>query len=197
MSKDQEDETGGEISKVLDNLDEAGDDETVSVGQVVEGMGDRSLAPLLLVPALIMVSPISSIPGTPTISALIIALIVVQMLIGKKGLWLPAFIRNRKVSSERMHKAVEFLRKPIGWIEPILKERLTFLTVRPGSWVALITCLLITFTMPLMEVVPMMASIAATAISFFAAGLLVRDGVLVLIGYCVVGIGVAVASYFL
>ncbi len=187
----------GEISKVLDDLDEAGDEDTVSVGQVVEGMGDRSLAPLLLVPALITVSPVSAIPGTPTLSALIIALVVVQMLIGRNGLWLPAFLKSRKVSSDRMHKAVNFLRKPISYVEPVLKERLTLFVDRPASFIALLTCLIITLIMPLMEFVPMMASIAAAAISLFAAGLLVRDGLLVLLGYLVVGGGIWIATLFI
>lgn len=186
-----------EISKVLDDLDEAGDDENVSLGQIVDQMGDRSFAPMLLVPAIIMVSPISSIPGTPTISALIIGLTVAQMLYGRDSLWLPDFLLKRKVSSDRMHKAVNFLRKPVGYVEPVMKERLTFLADRPGNYLALFTCLCITLTMPLMEFVPMLASVAALAISLFAAGILVRDGLVLMMGYVVVGIGIYVATIFI
>ncbi|MFC7705143.1 exopolysaccharide biosynthesis protein [Plastorhodobacter daqingensis] len=185
------------IAEVLDGLDEAGDEESVSVEQVVEAMGDRSFAPLLLVPALIMVSPISSIPGTPTISGLIIGLIAVQMLIGRDSLWLPGFLRRRKVSSKRMHKAVDFLRKPVSYVDPVLKERLTFLTDKPANTIALLTCVAITLVMPLMEFVPMLASVAALAISLFAAGLLIRDGLLVGAGYVVVAIGIATTNFFI
>jgi hypothetical protein len=181
------------VSEILDRLEAAGGDETVSVGDIVERMGARSFAPLLLVPALVMVSPISSIPGTPTLSATIIALIAAQMLIGRRTLWLPRLVRERRVSRVRMERAVAFLRRPVGWIEPRMRPRLVFLADGRGTYLALLVCLGITLVMPMMEFLPLLASVAAVAISLIAAGLLARDGVLVLAGYCVVIAGIVTA----
>jgi hypothetical protein len=177
------------ISDVLDKIESAGAADRVSVAEIVERMGDRSFAPLLLVPALVMVSPISSIPGTPTIAGVIIALIAAQMLVGRRTLWLPAVIKTRSVSSARMEKAVAFLKRPAGWVETLIRPRLGFLTARPFSYLVLLTCLAITVLMPIMEFVPMLASVAATAISLFAIGLLSRDGLFVCAGFAVVLLG--------
>lgn len=185
------------ISEVLDDLETAGDDERVTVGCIVEAMGERSFAPLLLVPALLMVSPISTIPGTPTISGIIIALIAAQMLAGRETLWLPRFLRDRGVSTGRMARAVGFLRKPVSRVEAVIKPRLTWLTRAPSRHVVLLTCLAITLVMPLMEFVPALASIAALAISLFAVGLLTRDGLFVCGGFAVVLAGALVARNFL
>lgn len=194
----------GVISELLDSI-EAGDEadrgakeaaERITVGALVDRMGERSFAPVLLLPALIMVSPLSSIPGSPTVSGLIIALIAWQMLFGRDQLWLPGPLRRVSVPVPRLRQAVLFLRRPVGAIEPRLRPRLTVLARWPMSLVVLATCLAITFFMPLMEVLPLVASIAALAISLFAVGLILRDGLMILLGYAVVALAIWVARQF-
>jgi hypothetical protein len=185
------------LSDVLDQLVEAGDDERVTVGEINEAFGDRSLAPILLVPALITASPLSGVPGMPTLTGLIVGLIVVQMLMGRNTLWLPGFIARRGVSKARMKKAVAFLRCPVGGVERLLKPRLTWLTERPWNYAALLTCLGIALITPALEFLPFVISIAAVAIGMFAAGILVRDGLLMLVGYAVVGATVWLALFFI
>lgn len=181
------------LSEVLDTLAEAGDDDEVTIRQIVDGFGDRSLAPILLVPALLTASPLSGIPGVPTVTGIVVALIVVQMLMGRDTLWVPEFIGKRGVARSKMDKAVDFLRKPVGWIDKVLKPRLTWLAKRPWNYVALLTCLAIAVLAPAMELLPFAISIAAIAIGFFAAGILVRDGLVMLLGYVVVGIAAVTA----
>jgi hypothetical protein len=176
------------LSEVLDRIDSAGDGDRVTVGEINENFGDRSLAPILLIPAMITASPISGIPGVPTITGIIVGLIVVQMLMGRDTLWLPRFLAKRGVPKERMGKAVSFLRKPVGWVEKLLKPRLTWLAKRPMNYVALLVCLAIAIATPAFEFLPFVISIAAIAIGMFAAGLLVRDGVVMLVGYAFVGL---------
>ncbi|MCC5971201.1 MAG: exopolysaccharide biosynthesis protein [Pararhodobacter sp.] len=178
------------LTEVLDQLDNAGSDEEVSVGEILDEVGDRSLAPILLVPAMITASPISGIPGVPTITGIVVGLIVVQMLMGRDTLWVPQFLSRRSVAKSKMDKAVKFLRKPVGWLDRLMKPRLSWLATRPLNYVALVICLIIAVTTPVMELLPFAISIAAVAIGFFAAGILMRDGLMILIGYGVVGLTV-------
>lgn len=77
--------------------------------------------------------------------------------------------------------------------ERFLRPRLTFLVKRPGVFLPLLACLAITAVMPFLEIIPTAGSIASIAIAFFAAGLLTRDGGLILAGLTVVvAIGVVV-----
>ena len=133
------------------------------------------------------------VPGVPTITGIIVALIVVQMLMGKDTLWVPETLAKRGVSRSKMDKAVDFLRKPVGWIDKLLKPRMSWLAKRPWNYVALLTCLAIAVVAPAMELLPFAISVAAAAIGFFAAGILVRDGLVMLIGYVVVGLSAVVA----
>ena len=185
-----DEEKSPSLTGVLDKLGDAGDEERVTVGQILEEVGDRSLAPILLVPAMITASPISGIPGVPTITGIIVGLIVVQMLMGRDTLWVPKILARQGVSKSKMDKAVNFLRKPVGWLDKLMKPRLTWLASRPWSYLALVICLIIAVTTPVMEFLPFAISIAAVAIGFFAAGILMRDGVMILIGYVVVGLTV-------
>jgi hypothetical protein len=86
---------------VLDTLADAGDEDEVTIGQILDAFGDRSLAPVLLVPAMLTASPISGIPGVPTVTGIIVALIVVQMLMGRDTLWVPKALARRGVSRRR------------------------------------------------------------------------------------------------
>ena len=185
-----DEEKSPSLTGVLDKLGDAGDEERVTVGQILEEVGDRSLAPILLVPALITASPISGIPGVPTLTGIIVGLIVVQMLMGRDTLWVPKILARQGVSKSKLDKAVNFLRKPVGWLDKLMKPRLTWLASRPWSYLALVICLIIAVTTPVMEFLPFAISIAAVAIGFFAAGILMRDGVMILIGYVVVGLTV-------
>ncbi|WP_209428421.1 exopolysaccharide biosynthesis protein [Pararhodobacter sp. SW119] len=181
------------LTEVLGKLADAGEGEHVTVAQILDEFGDRSLAPILLVPAMLTASPISGIPGVPTVTGIIVALIVVQMMMGRDTLWVPQFIARRGVSRSKLDKAVGFLRKPVGWIDGLLKPRMTWIAQRPWNYAALVTCLAIALVTPLMEMLPFVISIAAVAIGFFAAGILVRDGLVMLLGYAVVGIAAGAA----
>ncbi len=192
MSNESE-TTEPSLTEVLDTLADAGGEDEVTIGQILDAFGDRSLAPVLLVPALITASPISGIPGVPTVTGIIVALIVVQMLMGKDTLWVPDKISKRGVARSKMDKAVDFLRKPVGWVDKLLKPRLTWLAERPWNYAALLTSLAIAVVAPAMELLPFAISIAAAAIGFFAAGILVRDGLVILIGYFVVALSALVA----
>ena len=56
------------IGGILDRLDElAGKGDRVSLGEVVEALGNRGDGPFLLVPALIEMSPVGGILGVPTV----------------------------------------------------------------------------------------------------------------------------------
>ncbi|SMX46725.1 exopolysaccharide biosynthesis protein [Actibacterium lipolyticum] len=185
------------INEVLDSLCHARNGDRVTVRDIVEKMGERSFAPLLLVPAMILVSPVSSILGMPTFGALVIGLILVQAIMGRKHLWIPEFLARRSLPAKRVESAVNWLRKPATWVDRHVHRRLTYLTVRPLSYIALLTCLALTLTMPLLEVLPMLATVSATAITLFAIGLLTHDGMFIIAGYAFIGLGISLGSLFI
>ncbi len=135
----------------------------------------------MLIFALICASPASAIPGFTAITAVILFILVIQMVIGRKALWLPDVIKRRRISSDKLCKGIGWLRKPVRFVERFLKPRLVFLFHRPWFWLPLFLILGLTLCMPFMEVIPMSGSLAAGVIALFAAGLLTHDGGLVVV----------------
>lgn len=171
------------LKGLIDSLDDMIDGESVTLSDIVESMGEHSFATVLLIPALIMVSPISGIPGSPTVAAMLFALISIQMLMGRDALWLPGFLGRLEIPADRLATALNWLRRPATWVDPVIRRRLTFLTDRPASYLAILCCVCIALTMPPMELLPFAASFASGTVALFATGLMARDGVFVVLGY--------------
>lgn len=179
MAQSQSDPHG--LTHILDRIEELTDQDDVSVEQIVHKLGDRSFASLMLIFTLISASPASAIPGVTAMVGLIVAVLVLQLIAGKKTVWLPGFLMRRRLDSKKLSKGIGWLRKPAGWGERILKRRLTALLHRPLLYLPLVLILCLALFMPVMEIIPTSGSIASAVIALFAAGFLMRDGVLVVI----------------
>jgi hypothetical protein len=182
------------LSEVLDRLESAAQGESITVQEVIEKLGRKSFASLMLVFSLISTSPASAIPGITATVAVIVLLLVAQMIVQRDCVWLPGFITRRHMSTAKLCKGIGWLRKPVHFVERFLRPRLTFLLHRPWIFLPLILVLALTLFMPFMEVIPTSGSIASAVIAFFAAGLLTRDGGLVLVSLILL-LGVPIAVW--
>jgi hypothetical protein len=177
---------------VIDAIRRAGDGEEMSVADILGEIGDRSFATALLVPALILVSPVSGIPGVPTIGAIIVILIAGQWILRRRHLWLPDFVLRRAVSAEKMHKALDWFDRPAAFVDRHSHPRLRVLTTGPLRVVTLAAILLIAAAWPALELLPLVTSVGAFAVALLAFGLMTRDGLYVAGGYAFVAIAVAI-----
>ena len=180
------------LSHLLDGMDHAADADLVTLRHVMAEFGDRSITPFILVISLLLVSPLSGIPGAPTLGAIAIFLLSVQALTGRRRLWLPEFLLNREVKSSRLKKMVQWLRKPCGFIDRFARRRLVVLTQGPMRFLTLLACTLIPLGWPPLEVLPFVSTIGAATVALMAFGLFTRDGLFVLLGYLMIGVTLAV-----
>jgi hypothetical protein len=166
------------LSDVLDRIEQAATGESIAVGEVVEALGHRSFAALMLIFSLISTSPASGIPGMSTLVGAIVFLLAIQMVFGRDCVWLPEVITRRRMSTDKLCKGIGWLRRPVGFVERFLRPRLGFLYRRPWIYLPLVMILGLTAVMPLLEAIPTSGSIASAVIAVFAAGLLTKDGAL-------------------
>ena len=184
------------MSDVLDQLESSAHGDSVPVGEVVETLGRKSFASLMLIFSLISTSPASGIPGITATVALIVFILVVQMLLGRDCVWLPEFVTRRRMSTKKLCKGIGWLRGPVEFVERFLRPRLGFLLHRPYIYLPLVLILFLSMGMPLLEVIPTSGSIASAVIAFFAAGLLTRDGALVVVSLALLlGIPIAIWQF--
>ncbi len=158
-------------------------DTRVSVSDVLARIGGRSFPAVILVPAIVLVSPVSGIPGSPTLGAMIVLLIVAQVLIGRKHLWLPKILRNRSVEAGKMVRAITWLTRPAAWMDRHSHGRLRILTTGPTRLIAYLATAVMAASWPLLELLPFVTSFSAGAVSMIMFGLMTRDGAYTLAGY--------------
>lgn len=176
------------LGDLLEAMRPGEDDTRVSVGNVLDRIGDHSFAAMILVPAIILVSPISGIPGSPTIGALITMLVSIQALLGRRHLWLPGFLRRRSVSAKKMRTAIDWLSKPAGWMDRHSSGRLKLLSSRPLRPFAYAAVTVIALSWPFLEILPFVTSFFAGAVAMMMFGVMTRDGIYLLAGYTQAGL---------
>ena len=163
----------------LGELAEANDD--VTIGDALDQFGNRSFAPFLVLVPLLEISPIGGIPGVPTALAILVALIAVQLLIGREHIWLPGFVERRSVSADKLESAIGKLEKIAQGADAWFGGRLKWLTKGPAITFAALMVLALCAAVPPLEVVPFASSVPMLAIAAFGLALMVRDGLLMLV----------------
>lgn len=191
MTDDHATRTDHPVETLIDELGHAGSEaDRVRVADIVDAIGDDGLGALILVPALIMISPASGIPGLSTAGAVVILLAAVQMAVGRNTLWLPGFLSRQTIARSKLDMATRWLESVARWIDRLTRKRLTPLVRRPLNLLPLGICIGIACVVPVMEFIPFSASLAACAIAFFGLGFVAEDGLLVAIGLAIAaGVG--------
>jgi hypothetical protein len=189
---DRTDQTAGNrarpVTDIVNRLDGVAQGDSVTLGEAVEAFGERSFHPVLMVPALLVLSPLSGIPFFSSLCGITIALVSAQMIWPHRTkLWLPGFLTGRKVTGERARAALSRLCKTANWLDSHARERFSMLIRRPGRWVIETACLLCGLAMPFLEIVPFSSSILGGAVTLMALGLLARDGLFAVLGLLVMG----------
>lgn len=168
----------------------------ISFDAVLDAIGRRSFGPLLLLAGLITLAPvISAIPGIPLAMGLFTLLISAQLLLGRRTFWLPAWLRERKLSRDKVHKGLGWMRKPARLTDRLLRHRFTFMTGKRGVQLTALACALLALVMPPMELVPLSANIAGAALTLFGLALMARDGLLASFGFIVTAFGLVTVFY--
>lgn len=169
------------VCDILDMLRRTADaHDKVTIGDVLDAIGDRSYGPALLIPALIEISPIGGIPGVPSFLALFIALVAAQLLFDKDHLWLPQFIQKRSVSADKLHKAADKLNPVAKRFDRWFHGRMTRFVKQPWPRIAAGIVVMLCLTVPPLELVPFASTAPMAAIAAFGLALLVRDGLLMI-----------------
>ncbi len=182
------------VTDVVDRMENAAATEETSVRDVVAALGEASFLPVLMAPAIAVVSPLSGVPVFSSICGLTIALVAVQLLMNRDHLWLPEWLMRRRVRTRTLCTATRWLRRPAAFLDSVARTRLSFLVGPPFNWLTELTCLFCGLAMPFLELFPLTSSILGAAVTLFSLSLLVRDGLIAAIGFAFVG-GAALIGY--
>ena len=184
------------LQEMLDRISESADAKgRVSLGKIVESVGNRSFGPLLLMVGVIAASPLSGLPGVPTAMGVFILLIAGQLFFRRDHFWLPKWLLRRSLAREQVHKGVTWLRPAARFIDRWLKPRMPALIKGGSIYLISLVCAAIAIVMPIMELVPFSAHGAGVALTAFGLALISRDGLLALLAYALTVVSFAVVIY--
>lgn len=165
------------LHEMIERLEEtAKKDDAITLGMVVDALGRRSFAPLLLLAGL-LATALGGIPGVPTLVGIMVILTAGQMLLRRQSFWLPRWLTRRSISGEHMRKVLRWFRRPARWVDRRLRPRWTALTRRTGRYTIAALCLLIALALPPMEFIPFSSHGIGIALMAFGVGLITHDGV--------------------
>lgn len=174
------------LEELLDEITEAAAHrDRISIGHVFEVVGQRSFGPLLLIPGLIAFSPLSGVPGIPTIVGVMVLLITSQILVGRREIWLPQFVLRRSISRARFDQAIGIVRRAARFADRLIKPRFSFLLGGATKYAIATFFLLLSLVAPLLEFLPFVISGVGAALTAFGLALLANDGLLALFALAV------------
>lgn len=175
------------VSAVVESVAETATGEDVAFEELVESLGQASFVPVLMAPALAVVTPLSGIPLVSSFCGILIALVAAQMLFNRHHLWLPGWLMRRKIPGDRLRDALKPMRKGAAFLDRWSKERLRIFVHRPFRWITELACLICGAVMPALEFVPFSSSILGAAVVLFSLSLLVKDGLFALLAFGFIG----------
>ena len=157
-------------------LDITPDQGRLSVAELMDAIGQRSFGPLLLVPALIALSPVGAIPGLPAITSAIIILLTIQILAGHDHLWLPQWLQHRTIDGAKLEKGLKAFLPVARFVDHFLRPRMVYLSRGPGFYVLVVLILLVAGVTPILELIPLGGIPPNAALVAFALALTAKDG---------------------
>ena len=172
------------FSQVLEDIG-ANENPKLYLGELVNAFGERGFGALMLFFGLMNIA-IGIIPGTTTILGAPLLLMGLQLIIRRDQLWLPGWALRRSIEREAYRNGLDTVLPRLRKMERLSRPRLTIMT----SEVSEVLIGVATFLLAFILILPIWGGnlIPALIISTFGFGLMQRDGLAVLIGWCAFGL---------
>lgn len=158
------------------------DDDAPSVADVIERLGGDGIGILLIVLAVPALVPSPGIPLGAIFGA-VLALVALQIAVGRGRLALPSFLGRRRLPGGFLRGAARWSARRMRPVENQLTERLAFLTGPYGTQLAGLAVFVMGIV--IMLPIPFGNAPAAFAVIITAMALMMRDGLVLLFAYAV------------
>jgi hypothetical protein len=187
------------LRALLDAIEEtARTQDTISIEDILHLVGRRWYGPLLFLAGLIMVAPlIGDIPGVPIMMGTVVILISLQLLWRRKRVWLPHWLRKRRLDSLKVITALRWFHRPARFIDGFTNARCEWAVRHAGLTIIALMCMMVGAITPVLELIPFSANLAGFAIATFGISVLAADGVVAFIAIAFSVATFGVGGFFL
>ncbi len=162
----------------------------ISIGHLIDGLGDRAFGLILLI--LAIPTAIPGPPGLPVVFGAPMLVFTAQLWLGYHHPWLPDFIRRRHFSRDALLPLVRRVRPVLARLERICRPRVLGLTEGTGE--RLVGAFFFVCALVLMNPVPIPFSHLplGIALAILSLGYIERDGIVVIAGLLASVAGIAI-----
>ena len=175
------------LSDIVDDMVSDAKDGELTLGDVLDDLGDRSYGPLFFVIGLIIILPIGAIPGVPIVLGAVLIILAVQFVIGMHHPWMPSRFRRLSISEEKAQDARKRARPILRFIDRFVDARMAWVVSRPMRVFAAAAIVFLSVTMIPLELIPFGVAVPGAAIAAFGLAIVARDGAVMLIALGFVG----------
>ncbi len=170
------------LSEELEQLLQNNSTGELSIGDLSSAINDKGFGLLLIILSLPSALPIPA-PGYSTPFGIAIALIGIQMLGGRRTIWLPKKIKVFKIKSSVASKMIQVGTRFIHALERFIRPRLH--TIYSSIGFSLAALLIITMALLMILPIPLTNTFPAIVIFLIGVGLTEKDGLFGIIAYSV------------
>jgi hypothetical protein len=180
-------------SAILREFADAHAEPRVSVGAIVDALGDRGLGVLIALFALPAAAPVPTFPGFTALCALPIVVFAVELMLRWHKLVLPGALARRTVPTETFRRVAQKVAQVLARIEALLKPRFAAITGPLAERLlgGLCAIVALAIAVPL----PFGHNVAALGLALIGLGLIERDGAAILLGVVAAIAGVALLAF--
>ena len=175
------------LTDIVDDMVADATGGTLTLGDVLDDLGDRSYGPLFFVFGLIIMTPIGAVPGVPIVIGAILIILAVQFVFGLRHPWMPSRFRQLSISEEKARDTERRARPFLQFVDRFVDARLLWFVSRPMRVFAATSIMLLSLTMIPLEIIPFGVAVPAAAITAFGLAIVARDGLLMVIALGFVG----------
>jgi hypothetical protein len=176
------------LAEIVDLLAQAAEAGRLDVACLMRITGRRGLGAMLLLPCLIILSPIGLLPGVPATMSLLMIVIALHMIVGVRRLWLPRRLGRVRFPQQTMRDGLRRMAPYAGRIDGMMTVRFAPIAdSRIATLLAALSILAMSGLIMVFGFLPGLPALMALAVLFCGLGLAAHNSLFLITGYALSG----------
>jgi hypothetical protein len=184
-----------DLTNLIQDICENTEGDHVDMLTLLNTLNARGFGPLLVGPAIIIVMPTGAIPGVPAFCALLVILVCLQIVFGKKHPWVPQKIKEFSFSRKKFLYYAEKSTPYTRVIDKLIYPRMPYLVKGRAKYVVALLSISLALTIIILGFIPFAALIPACGVLLLGLSLMGRDGLLFIIALIFAAASLALVPY--
>ena len=173
------------LKETINNIGDTCEGHRVTLGSMVDAIEMRDFGILLVVPGLIVLLPVSFIPGISSLCAAITLFTGIHILFGREELWLPERVRRISFNGSKVTRVLGKMSPVAKKIDRITKPRFSFMTTGLAEKLVSGIVIILASATIFLGFIPFIDMAFMLPVVFFGLGSYTQDGLITGIGWLV------------